>query len=278
MSIVMLAYDRVRLLDVTGPLEVFGTAAKLGGSYEVTLCSPNGPDVADLERAESGWPPARPSPSGAAPTLVVARLARPARRSLSPGCSTRWPPWPATRAGSPRCAPARSSLAEAGTARRAAGDDPLAAHDARSGQALPARRRSSRTRSTSATARCSPRPVSPPGSIWRSRWSRRTGSRPGPRGGQGHGRLPAAPRRPVPVLGGGPHAAAPPRPAARPPRRGGRRPGGRPFAPTMASRAGFSARHLTRLFRQQVGITPSAPRGVGTAGGRAGAPEARGRR
>lgn len=41
----MLAYDGVRLMDVTAPLEVFGTAARMGGAYTPTLCSPTGAPV-----------------------------------------------------------------------------------------------------------------------------------------------------------------------------------------------------------------------------------------
>ncbi|MFE0103533.1 GlxA family transcriptional regulator [Streptomyces sp. NPDC059009] len=44
-SIAVLAYDGVRLLDVTAPLEVFSTAAALGAAYEVVLCSPDGAEV-----------------------------------------------------------------------------------------------------------------------------------------------------------------------------------------------------------------------------------------
>lgn len=44
-AIVVVAYDGVRLLDVTAPLEVFTTAAGQGGGYTVTLCSPDGLDV-----------------------------------------------------------------------------------------------------------------------------------------------------------------------------------------------------------------------------------------
>ncbi|WP_306369290.1 GlxA family transcriptional regulator [Nocardiopsis sp. CC223A] len=44
-AIVVMAYDGVRLLDVTAPLEVFTTAAGQGGAYTVTLCSPAGLDV-----------------------------------------------------------------------------------------------------------------------------------------------------------------------------------------------------------------------------------------
>lgn len=44
-AIVVVAYDGVRLLDVTAPLEVFATAAGQGGGYTVTLCSPGGGDV-----------------------------------------------------------------------------------------------------------------------------------------------------------------------------------------------------------------------------------------
>ena len=44
-QVAVVVYDGVRLMDVTAPVEVFGTAAELGGSYEVTLCSPTGADV-----------------------------------------------------------------------------------------------------------------------------------------------------------------------------------------------------------------------------------------
>ncbi|NBE52509.1 GlxA family transcriptional regulator [Streptomyces boluensis] len=41
-TVAVLAYDGVRLLDVTAPLEVFSTAAGLGARYEVALLSPGG--------------------------------------------------------------------------------------------------------------------------------------------------------------------------------------------------------------------------------------------
>ncbi|MGW0732748.1 GlxA family transcriptional regulator [Streptomyces sp. NPDC002851] len=44
-TIAVLAYDGVRLLDVTAPLEVFTTAAALGARYTVTLLSPQGGPV-----------------------------------------------------------------------------------------------------------------------------------------------------------------------------------------------------------------------------------------
>ncbi|WP_373862330.1 GlxA family transcriptional regulator [Nocardia acidivorans] len=50
----MLAYDGVRLLDVTAPLEVFSTAIALGGDYELTLCSPTGAPVATSAGASLG--------------------------------------------------------------------------------------------------------------------------------------------------------------------------------------------------------------------------------
>ncbi|MEU4718523.1 helix-turn-helix domain-containing protein [Nonomuraea dietziae] len=45
MDIVILAYHGVRLMDVTAPLEVFGTAAGFGAPYRVRLCSPGGGPV-----------------------------------------------------------------------------------------------------------------------------------------------------------------------------------------------------------------------------------------
>lgn len=41
----MLAFDGVRLLDVTGPLEVFDVAITLGAPYHVVMCSPDGHDI-----------------------------------------------------------------------------------------------------------------------------------------------------------------------------------------------------------------------------------------
>ncbi|MEW1655856.1 DJ-1/PfpI family protein [Streptomyces sp. NPDC093707] len=64
--IVMLAFEGARLLDVTGPLEVFSAAARLGGRYEIHLCSPDGSAVTtasgtrlavDAGMPESGAPP-----------------------------------------------------------------------------------------------------------------------------------------------------------------------------------------------------------------------------
>jgi transcriptional regulator GlxA family with amidase domain len=43
--IVVLVYDGVRLLDVTGPLEVFDVAVSMGAAYRVVVCSPDGRDV-----------------------------------------------------------------------------------------------------------------------------------------------------------------------------------------------------------------------------------------
>ncbi|QLY27753.1 GlxA family transcriptional regulator [Nocardia huaxiensis] len=44
-KIAVLAYEGVRLLDATAPLEVFSTATDLGGAYELILCSPTGGPV-----------------------------------------------------------------------------------------------------------------------------------------------------------------------------------------------------------------------------------------
>ncbi|MFD0364275.1 GlxA family transcriptional regulator [Nocardia sp. GCM10030253] len=43
--IVFLAYDGVRQLDITGPLEVFATARDLGAAYRWSVCSADGADV-----------------------------------------------------------------------------------------------------------------------------------------------------------------------------------------------------------------------------------------
>ena len=96
MSIVMLAYDRVRLLDVTGPLEVFATSG-----IPVILCSPDGRDVVTSSGLRIGVdaavseitgahtvivPGSDDLPGGAFPTGSldgVAALARDARRIAS---------------------------------------------------------------------------------------------------------------------------------------------------------------------------------------------------
>ncbi|HEY4420489.1 MAG TPA: DJ-1/PfpI family protein, partial [Pseudonocardia sp.] len=44
-AVVVLVFDGVRLLDVTGPLEVFDVARSMGAPYDVTVCSPDGTDV-----------------------------------------------------------------------------------------------------------------------------------------------------------------------------------------------------------------------------------------
>lgn len=44
-TVAVLAFDGVRLLDVTGPLEVFDVAVTLGAPYAVVLCSPDGADI-----------------------------------------------------------------------------------------------------------------------------------------------------------------------------------------------------------------------------------------
>jgi transcriptional regulator GlxA family with amidase domain len=43
--VAVLVFDGVRLLDVTGPLEVFDVATAIGVPYDVIVCSPDGQDV-----------------------------------------------------------------------------------------------------------------------------------------------------------------------------------------------------------------------------------------
>jgi transcriptional regulator GlxA family with amidase domain len=45
LTIAVLVFDGVRLLDVTGPLEVFDVARELGAPYDVVVCSLDGQDV-----------------------------------------------------------------------------------------------------------------------------------------------------------------------------------------------------------------------------------------
>ncbi|MEV0722354.1 hypothetical protein AB0I37_06220 [Micromonospora purpureochromogenes] len=44
-TVLFVVYDGVRLLDVTGPLEVFTVANEHGGTYRLVLASPDGRDV-----------------------------------------------------------------------------------------------------------------------------------------------------------------------------------------------------------------------------------------
>ncbi|WP_093800661.1 GlxA family transcriptional regulator [Streptomyces sp. Wb2n-11] len=44
-SVVVFAFDGVRLMDVSAPLEVFTTAARHTGAYAVRVCTPDGRDV-----------------------------------------------------------------------------------------------------------------------------------------------------------------------------------------------------------------------------------------
>ncbi|WP_017592967.1 GlxA family transcriptional regulator [Nocardiopsis potens] len=58
-TIAILVYDGVRLMDATAPLEVFGTAARFGADYTTVLCSPDGGPV-------DAWPGARLVPTASA--------------------------------------------------------------------------------------------------------------------------------------------------------------------------------------------------------------------
>ncbi|GAA1077175.1 GlxA family transcriptional regulator [Nocardiopsis composta] len=58
-TIAILVYDGVRLMDATAPLEVFGTAARFGADYTTVLCSPDGEPV-------DAWPGVRLVPAASA--------------------------------------------------------------------------------------------------------------------------------------------------------------------------------------------------------------------
>jgi transcriptional regulator GlxA family with amidase domain len=53
-SVVILAYDGVQLLDVTGPIEVFEAACQRGGRYRVMVASPDGGDIVAGSRTRLG--------------------------------------------------------------------------------------------------------------------------------------------------------------------------------------------------------------------------------
>ncbi|MDZ5443292.1 GlxA family transcriptional regulator [Micromonospora sp. 4G57] len=70
-TVVFVVYDRVRLLDVTGPLEVLTVANEHGGSYRPLLASPDGRDVVSSAGARLGVDLALPDVPGPVGTLVV---------------------------------------------------------------------------------------------------------------------------------------------------------------------------------------------------------------
>ena len=53
-TVVILAYDGVQLLDVTGPIEVFDAARERGAAYRVHLASPDGGDIRAGSRTRLG--------------------------------------------------------------------------------------------------------------------------------------------------------------------------------------------------------------------------------
>ncbi|REK91019.1 helix-turn-helix domain-containing protein [Streptomyces inhibens] len=91
--IVMLAFDGARLLDVTGPLEVFSAAARLGGRYEIHLCSPDGRDITTASGTRlsiDAAPPGLPTPRTPTPTPTptpLDTLLVPGSESLVPGAA-----------------------------------------------------------------------------------------------------------------------------------------------------------------------------------------------
>ncbi|WP_102926743.1 GlxA family transcriptional regulator [Streptomyces noursei] len=69
--IVMLAFEGARLLDVTGPLEVFSAAARLGGRYEIHICSPDGRSVTTASGTRLAVDAAVPDTAGPVDTVLV---------------------------------------------------------------------------------------------------------------------------------------------------------------------------------------------------------------
>ncbi|MGE4427251.1 MAG: GlxA family transcriptional regulator [Solirubrobacteraceae bacterium] len=53
-TVVVLVHDGVQLLDVAGPVEVFATAAAKGAAYDIVLASPDGMDVTATGRTRLG--------------------------------------------------------------------------------------------------------------------------------------------------------------------------------------------------------------------------------
>ncbi|MFC4021927.1 GlxA family transcriptional regulator [Micromonospora sp. GCM10011542] len=70
-TVLFVVYDGVRLLDVTGPLEVLTVANEHGGSYRPLLASPDGRDVVSSAGARLGADVALADVAGPVGTLVV---------------------------------------------------------------------------------------------------------------------------------------------------------------------------------------------------------------
>ncbi|SCE73286.1 transcriptional regulator, AraC family with amidase-like domain [Micromonospora coriariae] len=70
-TVLFVLYDGVRLLDVTGPLEVLAVANEHGGAYRSVLASPDGRDVVSSAGARLGADVALPDVTGPVGTLVV---------------------------------------------------------------------------------------------------------------------------------------------------------------------------------------------------------------
>ncbi|PWU49136.1 AraC family transcriptional regulator, partial [Micromonospora globispora] len=63
-------YDGVRLLDVTGPVEVLTVANEHGGAYRLVLASPDGRDVVSSAGVRLGVDVALDAVTGPVGTLV----------------------------------------------------------------------------------------------------------------------------------------------------------------------------------------------------------------
>ncbi|MGW3807346.1 GlxA family transcriptional regulator [Micromonospora sp. NPDC005113] len=70
-TVLFVVYDGVRLLDVTGPLEVLTVANEHGGAYRSVLASPDGRDVVSSAGARLGADVALPDVVAPVGTLVV---------------------------------------------------------------------------------------------------------------------------------------------------------------------------------------------------------------
>lgn len=70
-TVVFVVYDGVRLLDVTGPLEVLAVANEHGGAYRTVLASPDGRDVVSSAGVRLGVDRALPDVAAPVGTLVV---------------------------------------------------------------------------------------------------------------------------------------------------------------------------------------------------------------
>ncbi|MFD2357373.1 DJ-1/PfpI family protein [Nonomuraea ferruginea] len=168
--IVLVVYEGFQLLDLAGPADVFAAADLVTrGGYQVEVTAPMAGPVAAQHGVEVAVRTPLREVGGPIDTLVVAGGhdhddARP-RPGDAGGDRQAVAGGPPHRVRVQRRVPAGGG----GAARRPSGPPPTGWSPTSSARGTPGSR-SSRTRSTSATATSGPRPGSAPAWTWRSRW------------------------------------------------------------------------------------------------------------